>query len=76
MRAHHVIGAMSPAEFQRMIGKLKEESPESVQGATLAAAQILKFRPKFLLKQPEAKRPKAAKQQQQSCRAAGGDKHA
>ena len=56
MRAHHVIGKMSPGDFERVFGKLNEESPESIQGATIGAAQILKFRPKFLLKQPLAKR--------------------
>lgn len=56
MRPHQIIGAMSPEEFAKIMGAIEAESPEAVQSTTVAAAQVLKFRPKFLLKQPPAKR--------------------
>ncbi|MCR9095567.1 MAG: hypothetical protein NXI30_15200 [bacterium] len=56
MRPHQIIGAMSPEEFAKIMGAIEAESPEAIQSTTIAAAQVLKFRPKFLLKQPPAKR--------------------
>ena len=57
MRPHQIFGAMPQETFNRVFAKLGEESPEAVRNTTVAAAQILKFRPKFLLKQkPEKQR--------------------
>ncbi len=56
MRAHQILGGMSPEDFERIMEGLREESPEAVQSTTIAAAAILKFRPKFLLKQSPKKR--------------------
>lgn len=56
MRAHQIIGGMSPDDFERIMEALRGEAPEAVQSTTIAAAAILKFRPKFLLKQPPRKR--------------------
>lgn len=62
MRAHQIIAAMSQERFEALLGKLNEENPEVIQGTTMAAAQVLKFRPKFLMKQPPAKRMKSVRQ--------------
>ncbi len=56
MRPHQIVAAMSAERFERLLTRLKQESPEAVQSTTAAAATILKFRPKFLLKQPVTKR--------------------
>ena len=56
MRPHQIIGAMSGEDFEKIMGAIEAESPEALQSTTIAAAQVLKFRPKFLLKQPPAKR--------------------
>jgi hypothetical protein len=56
MRPHQIFAAMPQDKFDQVMAKLGEESPEAVQNTTVAAAQILKFRPKFLLKQKPAKR--------------------
>lgn len=56
MRAHQIIGGMSPEEFERIMEALRAEAPEAVQSTTIAAAAVLKFRPKFLLKQAPKKR--------------------
>lgn len=61
MRPHQIIGAMSPEDFAKLMGAIEAESPEAVQSTTVAAAQVLKFRPKFLLKQPPAKRLNSVK---------------
>ena len=61
MRPHQIIGGMSQEQFDGILGAIGEESPEAVQSTTVAAAQVLKFRPKFLLKQPKAKRAKQVK---------------
>lgn len=61
MRPHQIIAAMSQDEFEALMGALRAESPEAAQSTTVAAAQVLKFRPKFLLKQPTAKRMKSVK---------------
>lgn len=62
MRAHQIIAEMSQERFEELLGKLNEESPDVIQGTTMAAAQVLKFRPKFLMKQPPAKRMKSVRQ--------------
>ncbi len=62
MRPHQIIAAMSPERFERLLGRLNDENPEVIRGTTIAAAQVLKFRPKFLLKQPPAKRMKSIQQ--------------
>ncbi|MGY8738454.1 MAG: hypothetical protein ACKVIW_13180 [bacterium] len=56
MRPHQIIAGMSPEEFEQLMEAIREESPEAMQSTTVAAAQLLKFRPKFLLKQPLKKR--------------------
>ena len=56
MRPHQIIGGMSPEDFDRIMAEIEAESPEALQSTTVAAAQVLKFRPKFLLKQPREKR--------------------
>ena len=56
MRAHQIIGGLSPEDFERLMEALRGEAPEAVQSTTIAAAAILKFRPKFLLKQAPKKR--------------------
>ena len=62
MRAHQIIAAMSQERFEALLGELNAENPEVIQGTTAAAAQVLKFRPKFLMKQPPAKRMKSVRQ--------------
>ena len=59
MRPHQIIAAMSQERFDSLLGKLNDENPDVIQGTVAAAAQILKFRPKFLMKQPMPKRLKA-----------------
>lgn len=61
MRPHQIIAAMSPEDFERLMEGLGAESPEAVTSTIMAAAQVLKFRPKFLLKQPPAKRLQSVK---------------
>ena len=61
MRPHQIIGAMSPEDFAKIMDAIQAESPEAAQSTTIAAAQVLKFRPKFLLKQPPAKRLNSVK---------------
>lgn len=61
MRPHQIIAGMSQEEFDALMGAIGEESPETAQSTTVAAAQVLKFRPKFLMKQPPAKRLKSVK---------------
>ena len=56
MRPHQIIAGMSPEEFEQLMRAIREESPEALQSTTIAAAGILKFRPKFLMKQPLPKR--------------------
>ncbi len=56
MRAHQIIAGMSPEAFERVMEALRAEAPEAIQSTTVAAAAVLKFRPKFLLKQPPKKR--------------------
>ena len=62
MRPHQIIAAMSQEKFEQLLGKLNDENPEVIRGTTVAAAQVLKVRPKFLMKQPPAKRMKSIKQ--------------
>ncbi|MBJ21402.1 MAG: hypothetical protein GY910_12460 [bacterium] len=62
MRPHQIIAAMSQEKFDQLLGQLNEDNPEVIRGTTLAAAQILKFRPKFLMKQAPAKRMKSIRQ--------------
>lgn len=56
MRAHQIIAGMSPEAFERVMDALRAEAPEAIQSTTIAAASVLKFRPKFLQKQPPKKR--------------------
>lgn len=59
MRPHQIIAGMDQEQFDGIMGAIAEESPEAVKSTTVAAAQILRFRPKFLLKQPLPKRLKS-----------------
>ena len=45
MRPHQIIGGMSPEDFDRIMAEIEAESPEALQSTTVAAAQVLKFRP-------------------------------
>lgn len=56
MRPHQIISSLDAEGFDRVMDALHAESPEVTQSTTIAAAQVLKFRPKFLLKQKPAKR--------------------
>ena len=56
MRPHQIIAALSAEDFEKIMAAIEAESPEAVQSTTVAAAQVLKFRPKFLLKQKAEKR--------------------
>jgi len=56
MRAHQIIAGLSPEAFERVMESLRAEAPEAIHSTTVAAAAVLKFRPKFLLKQPPKKR--------------------
>ena len=56
MRPHQIFGSMSPEKCEALFAKIAEESPETVQQTVIAAAAALKFRPKYLLKQPLPKR--------------------
>jgi hypothetical protein len=56
MRAHQIIAGMSPEAFETVMEALRAEAPEAIQSTTVAAAAVLKFRPKFLQKQPPKKR--------------------
>jgi hypothetical protein len=53
---------MTQEKFDQVMAKLGEESPEAIHNTTVAAAQVLKFRPKFLLKQKPAKRAASVRQ--------------
>ena len=61
MRPHQIIARLPQERFDAIMKAIGEESPETVQSTAVAAAQVLKFRPKFLLKQPETKRLKSIK---------------
>lgn len=56
MRPHQIFAAMSPEKCEAVFAKIAEESPETFQQTVVAAAAALKFRPKYLLKQPMPKR--------------------
>lgn len=56
MRPHQIFGAMSPEKAETLFAKITEVSPETFQQTVVAAALALKFRPRYLLKQPIAKR--------------------
>lgn len=56
MRPHQIIAALSAEDFEKIMAAIEAESPEVARSTTIAAAQVLKFRPKFLLKQPAARR--------------------
>ena len=56
MRPHQIFAAMSQDKCAAIMAKIENESPEAVASTVAAAAVTLKFRPKFLLKQPPAKR--------------------
>lgn len=61
MRPHQIFAAMSPEKCEQILSRLQETSPEAAQSTVAAAAVALKFRPKFLLKQPPAKRAASVK---------------
>ncbi|MFP6656469.1 MAG: hypothetical protein VCB25_12660 [Myxococcota bacterium] len=56
MRPHQIFSAMSPADSERIMGRISEETPDFFRQTVAAAAMSLKFRPQFLRKQPLAKR--------------------
>jgi hypothetical protein len=56
MRAHQIIAGLSPEAFERVMESLRAEAPDAIHSTTVAAAAVLRFRPKFLLKQPPKKR--------------------
>jgi hypothetical protein len=56
MRPHQIFAAMPGEQCEALFTKLAEVSPETVQQTVVAAAAALRFRPKFLLKQPVSKR--------------------
>jgi len=56
MRPNQIFAAMSQEKCEQIMGKISEESPEALQHTVAAAAQVLKFRPRYLQKQPFAKR--------------------
>jgi hypothetical protein len=56
MRPHQIIASLDAEGFKRVMDALHAESPEVTQSTTIAAAQVLKFRPKFLLKQKPERR--------------------
>jgi hypothetical protein len=62
MRPHQIFASMTQEKFDQVMAKLGEESPEAIHNTTVAAAQVLKFRPKFLLKQKPAKRAASVRQ--------------
>lgn len=47
---------MSPEKCEALFAAIAEESPETVQQTVVAAAAALKFRPKYMFKQPLPKR--------------------
>lgn len=56
MRPNQIFAAMSQEKCEQIMGKISDESPEALKHTVAAAAQTLKFRPQYLLKQPFAKR--------------------
>ena len=62
MRPHQIFAAMSQEKCEQILDRLHEVSPEAARSTVAAAATALKFRPKFLLKQPPAKRVASVKQ--------------
>ncbi len=56
MRPHQIIASLDAQNFKRLMDALHAESPEVTHSTTIAAAQVLKFRPKFLLKQKPERR--------------------
>jgi len=56
MRPHQIFAAMSPEQCEAVFAKIAEASPETFQQTAVAAAAALRFRPRYLLKQPVPKR--------------------
>jgi hypothetical protein len=52
---------MSPEDSERIMGRISEEAPDVFRQTVAAAAAALKFRPRYLQKQPVAKRVAAIK---------------
>ncbi|MAG31896.1 MAG: hypothetical protein CL908_13490 [Deltaproteobacteria bacterium] len=56
MRPNQIFAAMSQEKCEQIMGKIQSESPEALQRTVAAAAQAMKFRPQYLMKQPFNKR--------------------
>ena len=56
MRPNQIFATMTPEKCEQIMGKIRDESPEALERTVVAAAQALKFRPQYLLKQPFKKR--------------------
>jgi hypothetical protein len=56
MRPHQIFAAMSPEKCEGFFAEIAETEPATFQQTVVAAAAALKFRPRYLLKQPMAKR--------------------
>ncbi|MCA9502745.1 MAG: hypothetical protein R3F16_05720 [Myxococcota bacterium] len=56
MRPNQIFAAMAPEKCEQILRKIGDESPEALKRTVVACAQVMKFRPQFLLKQPFPKR--------------------
>ena len=61
MRPHEIFAAMSPEHAEKFFVRLAEQSPAMFEQAVHAAASALKSRPRYLMKQPMAKRAAAVR---------------
>ena len=61
MRPHEVFAAMPPEQTASFFAALAEECPAVFQQAVHAAAQAMKSRPQYLLRQPMEKRAAAVR---------------
>ncbi len=61
MRPHEIFAAMTPERAEAVFAVLEEQSPAMFAQAVHAAAAALKSRPKFLMKQPLAKKAAAVR---------------
>jgi hypothetical protein len=56
MRPHEIFASMSPERAEAVFGRMEKDSPAMFAQAVHAAAAALNSRPKFMMKQPIAKR--------------------
>ena len=61
MRAYQVFASMAPERAADVLGVLAEKAPGAYTAALAAASAAMKSRPRFLARQPAAKRAEAVR---------------